>query len=162
MRYFPCTDTNSAATGCAYVMKQLSTAESRFTGTDGDERVQLPETNARFGSNDDRIGYRIADVDKTIVTDIMNGVTFVNDRYVTRYLMNDAKEACQTIDHRMSYVADTVVSYLDSEVVDVVLEGTDTEGYDVSCEVRIDPRTYAATLVSINGEEGMVDESDEN
>ncbi|USN57210.1 MAG: hypothetical protein H6766_01810 [Candidatus Peribacteria bacterium] len=160
MSYFDCTDGQSATTGCAYIIGQFDGVESRFTGADGDERVQLPETNAWFGSNDSRIGYRIPEVDKVVVTDIMNGVTFINDRYVSRYLTTPAKEACQTIDHTMSYVSNTDIDYNSSDSITLSLEGTDTEGNDVSCEVNVDPRTRTAELVSIDGEAATDTEDD--
>jgi hypothetical protein len=112
----------------------------------------LPETNAWIGSNDDRIGYRVAEVDQVVLTDIMNGVTFVNDRYVSRYLTTPAKEACQTLDHRMTYVSDTLIAYDADEVVTLTLEGTDTEANEITCVVNVDPRTMIAELVSIDGD----------
>lgn len=112
----------------------------------------MPETNAWIGSNDDRIGYRVAEVDQIVLTDIMNGVTFVNDRYVSRYLTTPAKEACQTLDYMMTYVSDTLISYDADEVVTLTLEGTDTEANEITCMVDVDPRTMKAELVSIDGD----------
>jgi hypothetical protein len=113
VRYFACTDGDSSNTDCGFFVDQFDYVTNRFVGNSGDEWLQLPETNTRFGTNDNRIGYRVLDADREMVIDVLQGIVFVNDQVIENRYLTDARNACRTIENSLLTVEEYEVDYDD-------------------------------------------------